>query len=111
MISPKTTFNAEVNSQGIESSDYNIKFKCIKEIKDTFADTLSMLVNLELTELNLPEKEGYEYGYTMFEKLPVICVDSSKHKPAPLTDVSNLNVDVMKEEKIDDKVMIKCHSA
>ena len=41
-------------------------------------DTLSSLTNLELTEPNLPEKEGYENIYNIFEQLHDIYVDSSR---------------------------------
>ena len=44
---------------------------------------MSRLINLELAELNLSEKEGYEYGCAMFEQLPDIYVDTSKDKSAP----------------------------
>ena len=49
--------------------------------------------------VHLPEKEGYEYGYTMFEQLPDIYVDSSQHEPAASVDVSNINATIMKEGK------------
>ena len=47
----------------------NKKFKSIKGVKNTFADTLSRFISLELTEPNLPETEGYEYQYAMSEQL------------------------------------------
>ena len=35
-----------------------MKFKFIKGVKSTIAYTMSRLINLELMEPNLPEKEG-----------------------------------------------------
>ena len=58
---------------------------------------------LELTELKLPEKEAYKYGHAMFEQLPDIYVDSSKHKQAPSINVLHLSATVMKEGKGEDK--------
>ena len=49
------------------------------------------MINLELTEPNPPTKEGYQYGYAMFEWLPDIYVDSSKHKTVQPLDVSSIN--------------------
>ena len=49
-------------------------------------------MDFELTKPILPEKEGYEYGYAMFEQLPDIYVNGSKHEPAPSVDVSNINI-------------------
>ena len=90
----KTILNAKVNNRG-KLSDYNIKFKFINGIKNTLAKTLFRLINLELTELNSPEKEGYEYGYAIFEQLPDIYVDCSKCTSAPPENISNLNDIVM----------------
>ena len=94
----KTTLNADVNNWGVELSHYDIKCKFIKGIKNTLADTVSVLINLDLTELNSPE--GYEYGYAVFEQLPDIYVDSSKHEPVlPVNvNVSNIFATIIKEE-------------
>ena len=42
---------------------------------------LSRLINFEFTESNPPEKEGYEYGYALFEHMPDIHFNSGKQKP------------------------------
>ena len=49
-FSRKTTMNAKVNNWGVELSDSNIKFQFIKGVKNTLADTLSRLIDLELME-------------------------------------------------------------
>ena len=46
-----------ISSQRVELSDYNIKFKFIKGVKNTLSDTFSRLMILELMELNIPEKQ------------------------------------------------------
>ena len=38
----------------------------MKGVKYMLGDTLYRLINLELTEPNPLEKEGYEYGYAIF---------------------------------------------
>ena len=77
----KTTVSTKVHNWGIKLSDYNIESKFINGLKNILADALSMLVNLELTDLNPPEKGGYEYGYVMSEPLPDMHVDNCKTYP------------------------------
>ena len=48
-------------------------------------------------------KKGYEYRYVMLEQLPDINVDSSKHEPVLCVDVSNVDVNIMKEESNEGK--------
>ena len=55
------------------------------------ADTLSRIINLELTEPNLPERQGCEYEYVMFEQLPDIHADTKKHNPVPPACISTFN--------------------
>ena len=54
------------------------------------ADTLSRLINIELTEPNHPQKEGHEYGYALLEPLQDKHVDNSKHIPILLIGISNM---------------------
>ena len=89
--------NAKVNNWGVEFSDFIIRFKFIKAVKNKLPDTLSRLINLELTESNAPEKEGYEYGYAMFEQLLDDHVDSIKHEPVPPINISSISA---KSDKI-----------
>ena len=51
---------------------------------------MSVLINLKLTEPS-PQKDGYEYGYTVFEQLPDIYVDSSKCKLSFSVDLSSID--------------------
>ena len=72
----KMTLNAKVNNREVKLSDLNIGFKFIKRCYNILADNISIVINLELTEPSLQEKEDYGYGYTMFEILPDMHVDS-----------------------------------
>ena len=47
-------------------SAHRIKFKYIKGIKNTLADTMRKLIKID------PEEEGKEYGYATFEGPPPI---------------------------------------
>ena len=57
------TLHAKGNNWGVELGDYNIKYKLNWTVRNTFTDTLSILVELELMESNPSEMEGHEYGY------------------------------------------------
>ena len=73
----------------IEASDYNIQFKLIAGVKTPIADTLSRLINLDLTEPNPPEIEGHQYGYAIFEPLPEIHI-SKKSIPKHSQTVTSI---------------------
>ena len=66
----RNTLNVKVNNWAIELSSHKIDFRYIKGIKNTLADTMSRLVQID-PEIKLPEEEeGKEYGYAVFESLP-----------------------------------------
>ena len=58
----------------LEISPYQIKFKYIKGIKNTLADTISRLVQID-PEVSL-EPEGYEFGYFIFDEVKSIKVQA-----------------------------------
>ena len=68
----RNTMNTKVNNWAVEISAHRIKFKYIKGIKNTLADTMSRLIKID-PEMKLEEEEeGKEYGYAIFEGLPPI---------------------------------------
>ena len=69
------TLIAKVNNWGVKISNYCIKFKIIKDIKNNLADTLLRLTDHELMKPNPPEKEGYEYVYSIFLPLSDMSTD------------------------------------
>ena len=54
------TMNSKVNNWAVEIGDLNLTFEFIKGIKNTLADSLSHLVDLDLTETQAPEPPGQE---------------------------------------------------
>ena len=86
----KNTLNSKVNNWAVEISPYRIKFEYIKGIKNTLADTMSRLIQIDPEAKLQPEQEGYEFGYHAFEDMePIECeanvVDSTSSKdPIPL---------------------------
>ena len=68
----KNTLNSEVNNWAIEISPFHITFKYIKGIKNTLADTMSRLINIDPQIQKDAEPEGYEFGHYTFDTLPAI---------------------------------------
>ena len=68
----KNTLNSKVNNWAVELESQNITFEYIPGIRNTLADTLSRLIEMdENIKLQL-EEEGKEFGYFLFEELPPV---------------------------------------
>ena len=72
----KNTLNSKVNNWAIESSPFRITFEYIKGIKNTLADTMSRLINVDPQIQQVSEPEGYEFGYYTFDTLPAMEVSN-----------------------------------
>ena len=66
----KNMLNSKVNNWAVELETFNIHFEFISGIQNTLADILSHLVKIDPDIRSEPEKEGYKFGYSCFEKLP-----------------------------------------
>ena len=53
-----------------------ITFKYIKGIKNTLADTMSQLIDIDPQIQQDSEPEGYEFGYYTFDTLPTLEVSN-----------------------------------
>ena len=70
----KNTLNSKVNNWAAEISPYRIQFEYIKGIKNTLADTMSRLIQIDPEAKLQPEQEDYEFGYHAFEDMePIKC--------------------------------------
>ena len=72
----KNTLNSKVNNWVIEISPFSITFEYIKGIKNTLADTMSQLININPQIQQDSEPEGYEFGYYTFDTLPALEVSN-----------------------------------
>ena len=82
----KNTLNSKANNWAVEISPYRIQFEYIKGIKNTLADTMSRLIQIDPEAKLQPEQEGYEFGYHAFEdKEPIKC------------EVNVVNIDSLEE--------------
>ena len=83
----KNTLNSKVNNWAIEISPFRIPFEYIKGIKNTLADNMSRLIEIDPMVKQKPELEGYEYGYYVFDGLPDIEVTDIELTIDSITDV------------------------
>ena len=58
----KNTMNSRVNNWAVELESQNITFEYIPGIKNTLADTLSRLIDIDQDIRLQPEEEGKEFG-------------------------------------------------
>ena len=72
----KNTLNSKANNWAIEISPFHITFKYITGIKNTLADNMSRLINIDPQIQQESEPEGYEFGYYTFDTLPAMEVSS-----------------------------------
>ena len=72
----RNTLNSKVNNWAIEISPFHITFEYIKGIKNTLADTMSRLINIDPQVQQDSEPEGYEFGYYTFDTLPMLEVSN-----------------------------------
>ena len=59
----KNTLNSKVNIWAVELESQNITFEYIPGIRNTLADTLSRLIEMDENIKLLPEDKGKEFGY------------------------------------------------
>ena len=81
----------------MELETYNLKFKYIQGVKNTLADTLSRLLEID-PDVALPnEPPGTEFGYNFLEELPPvevgeIIVKGIEIKPDPYTFFKDIDL-------------------
>ena len=82
----KNTFNTKVKNWAVEISPFKIQFEYIKGIKNTLADTISRLIQINPEAKLCPEQEGYEFGYYAFEDMELIKCEVQEIETTQLGD-------------------------
>ena len=102
----QSTRNKKVDNWAVELESFNLKFEYIKGIKNTLADTLSRIIQLD-PHVELPtEKPGHEFGYNFLEDLsPIevneVIVEGVEIKPDPDTFLKDIDLTLpLKNETI-----------
>ena len=65
----KETLNAKVNNWAVELEQFKLKLEWIQGSKNTLADSLSRLLDIDPEAVNNPEPEGQEFGTYCFQEL------------------------------------------
>ena len=68
----KNTMNSKVNNWAVELGSQNITFEYIPRIRNTLADTLSRLIEMDKDIKLHPKEEGKEFGFFPFKELPPV---------------------------------------
>ena len=68
----KNTLNSKVNNWAMELEAFNIQFNYIKGANNVLLDMLSHLVVIDPDTPLMPEGQGYEFGYAIFEEFPEV---------------------------------------
>ena len=98
--------NSKVNNWAIEISPFCITFEYIKGIKNTLADTMSHLINIDPQIQSELEPEGHEFGYYTFNSLPALEVLNIQTASAAFTQ-DDKNHEVIHELTIDKDLLMK----
>ena len=100
----KNTLNTKVNNWAVEISPYKIQFEYIKGIKNTLADTVSRLIQIDPEAKLCPEQEGYEFGYYAFEDMEPVEYEVQEIKTTQLKDPIPLSQEEIKLPLSDEKL-------
>ena len=68
----KQTLNAKVNNWAVELEQFNLKLEWIQGVKNTLADSLSRLLDVDPEAKLQAEKKGHEFGMFCFESVDEI---------------------------------------
>ena len=97
----KNTLNLKVNNWAVEISPFRITFEYIKGIKNTLADMMSRLIEIDPQIELISEKDGFEFGYYAFDVLPPIEVQEINDEEKETSrGMQNLLLNVNKIENL-----------
>ena len=86
----KNTLNSKVNNWAFKISPFSITFEYIKGIKNTLADTMRQLIDIDPSTEIPPEDQGCEFAYYLFDSLPPISTEEICHvDQIPVITVTN----------------------
>ena len=88
----KNTMNAKVNNWAVELESQNITFEYIPGIRNTLADTLSRLIEMDEDIKPTPEEDGKEFGYFPFEELPPATTQIVEEVIICKNEINNINI-------------------
>ena len=103
----QNTANNVVNNWAVEIESKQVTFEFLAGKKNTLADTLSRLVNMNITEKQEDEPYGYEYGKYIFDEYTaeesILQIQIMELEADKKLFAIQLTPDEMKEEQTKDK--------
>ena len=81
-------------------------FEYIKGIKNTLADTMSHLINIDLQIQSEPEPERHEFGYYTFDQLPALEIHTIQISPTTSPQDDN-NADFLCDVPINHDTLVE----
>ena len=79
----------------------------LKEFKNTLANTMSQLINIDPQIQQDSEPEGYEFGYYTFDTLPTLEVSNIETKQGVPSDDENDNNENLIELPLDNDTLLE----
>ena len=101
----KNTLNSKVNNWAIEISPFCITFEYIEGIKNTLADTMSRLIDIDPQIQQDSEPEGYEFGYYTFDTLPAMEVSNIETTKETSNEKEENDIDPIVELPLSNNVL------
>ena len=102
----RNTLNSKINNWAKEISPFHITFEYIKGIKNTLADTMSCIINIDPQVQPEPEMEGHEFGYYAFDPLPALEIHDIQTSLTGATHDDNSN-EFLCKLPMDDNMLAK----
>ena len=99
----KNTLNSKVSNWAVELESQDITFKYIPGIRNTLADTLGRLIEMDNDIRPPPEEEGKEFGYFPFEELPPVTTQVKEEVIE--CEIGNINIQHISLPLKDDKLV------
>ena len=106
----KNTLNSKVNNWAIEISPFRITFEYIKGIKNTLADTMSRLIEIDPHVKQDSEPEGYEFGYYAYDPLPTMEVSNINTTQGKTNDKGEEDVEHLLNLPLTDDILSQLQS-
>ena len=100
----KNTMNSKVNNWAVKLESQNITFEYIPGIRNTLADTLSRLIEMDDDIKLQPGEEGKEFGYVPFEEL--LPVTTQVVEEVIECKISNINIQHADPGQIDMEITL-----
>ena len=100
----KNTLNSKVNNWAVELESQNITFEYIPGIRNTLADTLSRLIEMDENIKLQPEEEGKKFGYFPFEELPPVTTQVIEEVIE--CEISNINIQHPDPGQVDNNISL-----